>query len=68
VTRRTLEDVSEVLLRIPEVARRLDIEGPEVYGLIERGELEAGKGRDGLVYVSENALRDFEAARAGSSP
>jgi predicted DNA-binding transcriptional regulator AlpA len=37
--------VSERLLRIPEVARRLGIEGTEAYALIERGELVAGKGR-----------------------
>ena len=59
--------MSEGLLRIPEVARLLGIEGTDVYGLIERGELEAGKGPDGLVYVSEGALRSYEARRATRS-
>ena len=51
MSRPTLGRMSEGLLRIPEVARRLRIEGTDAYGLIERGELEAGKGSDGLVYV-----------------
>lgn len=59
--------MTEGLLRIPEVARRLGIEGTEVYGLIERQELEAGKGPDGLVYVPVEALRRFEAGRAAKS-
>jgi helix-turn-helix protein len=67
VTRRTLTTVSERLLRVPEVARILAIEGTEVYGLIERGELEAGKGADGLVYVAEQAVRAYEERRAGAS-
>ncbi len=50
--------MSEGRLRIPEVARRLGIDGPNVYGLIERGELKAGRGPDGLVYVLESALQD----------
>ena len=64
MSRPTLGAMSEGLFRIPEAARILGIEGTEVYGLIERGELEAGKGPDGLVYVSEQALRDYEARRA----
>jgi hypothetical protein len=59
--------MSERLLRVPEVARKLGLEGAEVYRLIERGELEAGKGQDGLVYVPEDALRRFE-QREASSP
>ena len=46
-------------LRIPEVARRLGLDGPVVYDLIARGELAAGKGADGLVYVRESALEDY---------
>jgi hypothetical protein len=38
-----------------------------VYGLMERGELEAGKGHDALVYVTEQALRTLEADRATRS-
>ena len=48
--------MSEQLLRVPEVARRLDMDGAEVYRLIERGELAAGKGDDGLVDVTERAV------------
>jgi hypothetical protein len=59
--------MSERLLRIPEVARVLGLDGPDVYGLIERGELEAGKGADGLVYVSERALRDYRERHAKTS-
>ena len=59
--------MSEGRLRIPEVARRLGIEGPDVYGLIERGELEAGKGSDGLVYVLEAALQDYRTRQATRS-
>lgn len=55
------------LLRPPEVARRLAVEGTEVYRLIETGELYAGKGRDGLVYVPEEALRDYEQRQAKAS-
>ena len=51
--------VNDELLRIPEVARRLGIEGVVVYGLIDSGELPAGKGDDGLVYVTESALQDY---------
>ncbi len=57
--------MSENLLRVPDVARRLGMDGIEVYTLIERGELPAGKGADGLVYVTEQAVAAF---RQGSSP
>lgn len=56
--------MSERLLRVPEVARALRIDGTDVYGLIERGELKAGKGRDGLVYVTARALGEYEQRRA----
>lgn len=39
--------MSERLLRVPEVARVLGLDGPEVYQLIETGKLRAGKGADG---------------------
>ena len=54
-----MTDVDEHLMRVPEVARRLDVDGTEVYALIDRGELRASKGRNGLVYVSEEAIEDF---------
>ena len=64
---RTFVLVSEQLLRVPEVARQLGVDGTEVYGLIERGELEAGKGQDGLVYVTASALAAFQARRGAAS-
>lgn len=51
--------MSENLLRVPEVARRLGMDGIEVYTLIERGELPAGKGEDGLVYVTSRPWPPF---------
>ena len=47
-------------ISVPEVARRLAMQGPDVYELIVRGELTAGKGIDGLVYVRESVLNDYE--------
>lgn len=44
-------NVHDELLRVPEVARRLGVDGVEAYALIGCGELAAGKGNDGLVYV-----------------
>lgn len=55
-------DVPESALRVPEVARRLGIDGAEVYRLISDGELAAGKGADGLVYVIEEALAELAAS------
>ena len=49
----------ETALAVPEVARRLGIPGPDVYRLIESGELRAGKGADGLVYVPEAAIAEY---------
>ncbi len=60
-------DVSERAMRVPEVARVLGIDGTEVYGLIERGELEGRKGPDGLVYVREQALQAYKDRQAKSS-
>jgi predicted DNA-binding transcriptional regulator AlpA len=51
--------MGDQLLRIPEVARRLGIDGTDVYRLIERGALDAGKGADGLVHVRESALESY---------
>jgi hypothetical protein len=51
--------MSDQLLRIPEVARRLGIDGTDVYKLIESGALLAGKGEDGLVYVTEDAVSAY---------
>lgn len=51
--------MTDQALRVPEVARRLAMEGPDVYGLILSGELSAGKGTDGLVYVRESVLEEY---------
>lgn len=59
--------VNDELLRVPEVARRLGIDGVAVYGLIDSGELAAGKGADGLVYVTESALQDYERHHAAAA-
>lgn len=50
----------EQLLRVPEVARRLGLDGVVVYDLIANGKLAAGKGKDGLVYVRESTLEDHQ--------
>jgi hypothetical protein len=60
-------DMSEQLLRVPEVARRLGLDGVLVYDLIASGELAAGKGKDGLVYVRESALQDYERRHAATA-
>ena len=52
-------EMSERFLRVPEAARALNLDGTEVYALIDRGELRAGKGADGLVYVSERAIEEY---------
>ena len=43
-------------LRSTEVARRLGIDGADVYRLLFAGELDGGPGSDGLVYVSEASV------------
>jgi hypothetical protein len=60
--------MSERLLRVPDVARILGLDGAEVYALIDRRELRAGKGPDGLVYVPERAVEDYRRRHATSSP
>ncbi len=51
-------------VRVPEAARRLGVDGVEVYVLIESGELKARRGPDGLVYVTEQALAAYAEGRA----
>jgi hypothetical protein len=55
--------MSDPLLRVPEVARRLGLSGVVVYDLIAHGDLAAGKGEDGMVYVRESALEDYARRR-----
>ncbi len=63
----TLVRMADQALRVPEVARRLDMDGTDVYELILQGELAAGKGTDGLVYVRESALEDYKRRHAASA-
>jgi hypothetical protein len=58
--------VIERFMRVPEVARSLG-DSTDVYRLIERGELEAGKGSDGLVYVTDEALQTYRDGQAKAS-
>ena len=60
--------VTDEAVRIPEVARRLGIDGTEVYDLIANGELSAGKGKDGLVYVRESAIEDYTRTHPATTP
>ena len=59
--------MTDQALRVPEVARRLEMDGPDVYELILQGELTAGKGKDGLVYVRESALEDYKRRRTAAA-
>jgi hypothetical protein len=52
--------MSDELLRVPEVARRLGLDGVVVYDLIANGELVAGKGKDGMVYVRVSAVEEYQ--------
>ena len=59
--------VTDEALRVPEVARRLGIDGTEVYDLIASGELTAGKGKDGLVYVRASAVQEYARRHAATA-
>ncbi len=52
--------VADQAMRVPEVARRLGIDGTDVYDLIFRGELAAAKCKNGLVCVRESDLEDYQ--------
>ncbi len=56
--------MTDPALRVPEVARRLEMDGTDVYELILQGDLAAGKGKDGLVYVRESVLEDYKRRHA----
>lgn len=58
--------MSDELLRVPEVARRLGLDGVIVYNLIANGELEAGKGKDGMVYVRVSAVEGYQRRHAAA--
>ena len=58
--------MSDELLRVPEVARRLGLDGVVVYDLIANGELKAGKGKDGMVYVRVSAVEEYQRRHAAA--
>lgn len=58
--------MSDELLRVPEVARRLGLDGVVVYDLIANGELAAGKGKDGMVYVRVSAVEAYQRRHAAA--
>ncbi len=43
-------------VRSPEAARRLGIDGADVYRMLFVGKLDGGPGRDGMVYFSEASI------------
>lgn len=51
--------VASTGLRSPDAARRLGIDGPDVYRLLFAGELDGGPGVDGLVYISEVSVETY---------
>ena len=57
-----MADVTEQLLTIPEVARQLHITVDEALSLVESGQLPAGRGRDGGVYVRLGDLESYRTA------
>ena len=52
-------EVASTGLRSPEVARRLGVDGADVYRLLFAGELEGAPGSDGLVYISEASVEAY---------
>lgn len=60
-------EMNDQPLRVPEVARRLGLDGPVVYDLIAKGALVGGKGQDGLVYVRKSALEDYQRRHAATA-
>ena len=51
-----MAELTSTGLRSPEVARRLGIDGADVYRLLFAGELDGGPGSDGLVYIAEASV------------
>ena len=59
---------TEVKLTVPEVARRLGVDGGDVYRLIFQGVLSAKPGSDGAVYVDANSVDEYRANLSKGSP
>lgn len=49
---------TDVELTVPEVARRLGMDGGDVYRLIFQGVLVGGPSRDGAVYVTRASVEE----------
>ena len=55
-----METVTTERLTVPQVARRLNLPGPEVYRLIFDGQLDGAPEDDGAVYVTDEAVAAYE--------
>lgn len=59
---------TDVKLTVPEVARRLEMDGGDVYRLIFQGGLSAKPGSDGAVYVDVHSVDEYRANFFKGSP
>ena len=59
---------TDVKLTVPEVARRLRMDGGDVYRLIFQGTLPGKPGSDGAVYVDGHAVDEYRANLSKGSP
>lgn len=50
---------TDVTLTVPEVARRLGMDGGDVYRLVFRRALSGRPGPDGVVYVTAKSVDDY---------
>lgn len=50
---------TDVRMTVPEAARRLGVDGGEVYRLIFRGVLSARPEPDGAVYIDAKSVEDY---------
>lgn len=63
----SMPDATDARLRSPEVARRLGIDGPEVYKLIFAGVLDGRPDGDGIVDISEASVEAYLAAHGAGN-
>ena len=59
---------TDVRLSVPEVARRLEVDGGDVYRLIFQGVLSAKPGSDGAVYVEAYSVDEYRATFSKGPP
>lgn len=55
---------TDVKMTVPEAARRLGLDGGDVYRLIFRGALVGGPEKDGVVYVPTASVDEYLAERS----